>query len=67
MHYAKIENSERLQRALKLLKKGGRYTTRQIIRKAHVCAVNSVIDEIRENGYNVPCKREKNIWYYELV
>ena len=48
-HYAKIENSPRLQRTLTLLSDGQWHTTRGIIKIADVCAVNSIISELRSN------------------
>ena len=67
MNYAKLDKSERLQRALKLLSDKGLHSTRDIIRKAHVCAVNSVIGELRMNGKKIPCKRVGGIYFYRLV
>lgn len=58
MHHAKLAKSKRLQRVLKLLKRGGAYTTQDIIRKAHVCAVNSIISELRANKKRILCKCE---------
>ena len=67
MHSAKIDSSIRLQRVLKVLKDGLKHTTRDIIRKANVCAVNSVIAELRDNGYKIDCERVGQRWYYQLV
>ena len=67
MHSAKIDNSIRLQRVLKVIKDGLKHTTRDIIRKANVCAVNSVIAELRDNGYKIDCERVGKRWYYQLV
>ena len=50
MHFAKIETSKRLQKVLKLLQDYKPRTTREIIQEADVCAVNSIIGKIRENG-----------------
>lgn len=57
IHFAKLEKSERLQRVLAVLMVGGAYTTLQISRRANVCAVNSCIAELRENGYDIKCKQ----------
>lgn len=66
MHSAKLKTSKRLQRTLKVLRQG-KATTRQIIRKAHVCAVSSVIAELRANGIRIECRCvEKGIFEYEL-
>jgi len=56
MHSAKLENSKRLQRVYNLLKSGHAYTTLQIQRAARVCAVNSIVSEIRDNGYDITCR-----------
>ena len=50
IHYAKIEDSERLQRVHKLLSDGRWHSTREIMREADVCAVNTCIAELRANG-----------------
>ncbi len=66
MHSAKLKTSKRLQRTLAVLKQG-KATTRQIIRKAHVCAVNSIITELRANGMKINCRcLGRGIFEYEL-
>jgi hypothetical protein len=67
MHSAKIENSGRLQRVLKVLSDGKKHTTRDLIRKASVCAVNSIVAELRANGFAIDCERSGNKWSYWLV
>ena len=75
MHAAKIENSERLQAVLGLLSRGGRYSTRQIIDETGYCAVNSIVAELRANGYAIDCTPESGavkgrrqvVYYYRLV
>lgn len=64
MNAAKFENSPRLQRVLELLaarRKNnvhkGWVTTRQIVRLASVCAVNSIITELRINGCVIDCRK----------
>ena len=66
MHSATISNSDRLQRVLKVLMDGNKHTTRDIIIKADVCAVNSIISEIRDNGFKVMCERKADKWFYWL-
>jgi hypothetical protein len=75
MHYAKIENSPRLQRALKTLKSRWDYvddeyawwSTRELIDYSHICAVNSAISELRANGYDIECKCiTKGLYWYRL-
>lgn len=65
-HFAKIENSDRLKRVFDYLTDGQWHTTRDIIEGAHVCAVNSCVDEIRANGFTIECKREGKNWVYKM-
>ena len=55
MNAAKFEKSNRLQRVYKLLKRGGEFSTLDIIQNAGVCAVNSIISELRQCGYQISC------------
>lgn len=59
-HSARLEYSDRLIRVMDALDEAGEkgLTTRQIIRKAGVCAVNTCISELRENGLDIECKQE---------
>jgi hypothetical protein len=47
-----------------LLADGQEYSTMEIVNKAQVCAVNSIISELRANGREIYCRREKHVWYY---
>ena len=67
MNAATLDKSDRLQRVFNLLSKGGEHTTLDIIKKAGVCAVNSIISELRENGYQITCQRRANKWFYRMV
>lgn len=67
LHAAKIAHSDRLQRVLSVLQTGGKHTTRDIIRKAAVCAVNSIISELRANGFDIECQRCGSKWFYWIV
>jgi predicted transcriptional regulator len=67
MNAANIEKSDRLQRVLTLLKRGGEYTTLEIIQNAGVCAVNSIISELRQNGYQINCQRRADKWLYRMT
>lgn len=70
IHYARIENSPRLQRTLTLLQDGQWHTTRDIVRRADVCAVNSIITELRRNGYIIEreaVKGERGLAQYRLA
>lgn len=66
MNAADIDRSERLQKVAKLLGRGGEYTTLDIIQMAGVCAVNSIISELRANGYSIDCQRRANKWFYRM-
>lgn len=56
MNQASIKTSPRLRRALAVLREfPGGVTTRQLIQRANVCAVNSIISELRANGVKVRC------------
>jgi len=57
MHAAKVDSSARLQRVLEVLLDYKPHTTRDIIREAFCCAVNSCIAELRANGYDIACKQ----------
>lgn len=67
MNAANLGRSDRLQRVYKLLSKGGEYTTLDIIQKAGVCAVNSIISELRANGYEIDCQRRHDKWFYRMT
>ena len=68
---AKLDKSARLQRVRDLLSDGRERSTREIIFGAHVCAVNSVISELRANGLRIECRaiaatNGGRIWLYRL-
>ena len=72
MHSAVLENSPRLQRVLAALRSASReLTTRDIVIEADVCAVNSCIAELRDQGYDIRCRQEvrggRRLWLYRLV
>lgn len=50
-------NSARLQRVLGVLRQPGPHSTLEIIALAQVCAVNSIIAELRENGAEIRCQQ----------
>lgn len=50
--------SPRLQRVLKLLADGRPHTTRDIVRKARVMAVNACISELRHHGAEIVCTQQ---------
>ncbi len=50
--------SPRLRRVLAVLSDGRPRTTRDIVRKANVVAVNAVIAELRQHGAEISCIRQ---------
>ena len=70
IRYAKLASSPRLQRFLKVLERGGEWSTREIMLEAHVCAVNSCAAELREQGIPVECSQRavhgRQVWFYKL-
>jgi len=67
MNAANLTRSDRLQRGFKLLSGGGGFTTLEIIQRAGVCAVNSIISELRQNGYQIDCQRRNDKWFYRMT
>jgi hypothetical protein len=67
MNAASIDKSDRLARVYKLLSMGGEYTTLDIVKGAQVCAVNSIVSELRSNGYDIKCQRRGDKWFYRLL
>ena len=64
MHFAHLDHSDRLQRVAALLADGRERSTLEIIEQAHVCAVNSVVAELRANGIEIHCRRVGDVWFY---
>ena len=67
MNAARIGKSSRLKRVARFLKDGKPHTTMEIVQCAAVCAVNSIIAELRENGFKIHCWRIGDNWYYQLI
>lgn len=76
MKHRKLSKNATLQKVFRYLKgaKGrgdGTVTTRDIIIRTGVCAVNSVIGELRENGCVISCEQRRDEngkphWHYRL-
>ena len=66
MHAATLDRSNRLQRLRAVLRDRKPHSTRDLVRRAHICAVNSAVAELRANGLNIACKRQGGTWYYRL-
>lgn len=67
MHSARLDSSERLRRAHAYLSDGGWHTTRDILFSAHVCAVNSVVAELRDNGCDIACVQRGRVFWYRMA
>lgn len=66
MHAARLGHSDRLQRVRALLSDGVPRSTMEIIAQANVCAVNSIVAELRHNGIGIDCQRIGDVWYYSI-
>jgi hypothetical protein len=53
IHYATIDKSDRLRRVHQLLGDGRWHGTREIMMETYVCAVNTVVAELRANGFGI--------------
>ena len=70
MHAANIDDSPRLQKVRDFLRRQGGATTREISRACDVYAVNSIVAELRANGFTVNCtpvKGQRGVYRYELI
>lgn len=73
MHAARLSHSPRLQRTLAALEaRRGWMSTRTLLRRANICAVNSVVAELRENGVAIECEQRvtksgARRWFYRLA
>jgi hypothetical protein len=59
MHAAPL-TSPRLQRVLAVLSDGRPHTTRAIVRRARVMAVNACVSELRHHGAEIVCVKRAN-------
>ena len=72
-HAARLERSPRLQRVHALLSDGIERSTLDIATSAGVCAVNSCVHELRENGARIKCRQIRNpadgsrIFLYRMI
>ncbi len=73
IHAGRLATCDRLKAVHALLSDGAEHSTAEIIRAAGVCAVNSVIAELRANGAWIECRQGKDpatgkrAWYYRLI
>ena len=71
MHAARL-SSPRLRRALAELRAaGGEISTWDLGRRARICAVNSVVAELRAHGFEIACRQEvregRRRFFYTLL
>ena len=71
MHAARLEKSLRLKRVFDLLADGREHSTQDIVRGAEVCAVNSIVAELRANGLVIECRQIVEplfgrVWLYRM-
>ena len=70
MHAAGL-HTPRLQRVLRLLSDGRPHTTRDIVSKARVMAVNACVAELRCHGAAIICLRQhvdgKPLFFYTMT
>ncbi len=67
-HAADPARSERLRRVLNVLRGGTWAGTWEISRDALVCAVNSIIHELRANGLDIECRcKGRGRYEYRLI
>ena len=65
-----LERSERLQKVAIYLSDGKPHSTRDILRGCDVCAVSTIVDELREakNGFDISCKQiGRDRWEYTMI
>ena len=66
MHAATVDRSNRLKRLWGVLRDRKSHSTRDLMRKAHICAVSACVSELRQNGLDIACQRKGGTWYYRL-
>lgn len=68
MNAADLASSDRLQRVARVLAGGEWHSTREIVHAADVCAVNSAVAELRENGLHIETRCvSKGRWEYRWL
>lgn len=65
IHFARVAVSERLQRVLAVLKRGGWYSTFELNIKARVTSAGTAISELERNGYEIYHRRMSNSRAFE--
>ena len=73
IRHAKLSSSKRLQRVCELLSDAQEHSTLEICIRAGVCAVNSIVAELRAQGADIRCRQVRSketgerIWVYRMV
>lgn len=72
MHAARVDRSARLRRVHEVLSDGREHSTMEIVRWARVCAVNSIVSELRHGGAEIACRvevseRGDRVWLYRMT
>jgi len=74
IHFANLATSPRLQRLLAILREyPGGLTTREIVHRANIMAVNSAVCELRKQGFAITCqmfgrtKQGSSVFLYRLT
>lgn len=64
-------HSPRLRAALAVLRDGRPHSTMEIVQEAGVCAVNSVVAELRHHGAEIACQHRhvdgRRTFYYTMT
>lgn len=72
MNSARLSASPRLQRVHALLADGEPRSTMDIVVAARVCAVNSIVAELRDQGARIDCRQTAGagggkVWLYRML
>ena len=72
LHAARLDRSDRLRRVLQVLEDGQEHSTLDLVMLAGVCAVNSIVSELRANGIAISCRQDKTpggarVWLYRRL
>lgn len=73
IHAADWRKSRRCMAVVSVLSDSQPHSTMEIIERGHVCAVNSIVAELRENGFKIDCRfRERtadggSVYEYQMT
>ena len=66
IHAAKLDNSPRLQRVMRVLEQCDEVSSWNLQQLARVCAPGTCAAELRAQGVPIQIRQEGRIWYYSL-